>query len=338
MEQVEQIEQPDFGQLRHGKNTCSIAAYLLELLDLRRSVVLVSVLIAGCLLSGWVSADETIPVVASIFPVTDLVRNVGGELVSVTTLLPPGASPHTFDPKPSQVRNVSEARVVFEIGAGLEIWADKLARASGNRDLRIVPLSEGIHLLGPGDGYGRGVRQQATPHANPHIWLDPVHAISMVKRIASVLAEMDRAHETIYFRNAIDYILEILIFHEEARRTIDDFRTKKYVALHPAWAYFANRYGLQPAGIIEESPGKEPTPKHLEKIIAALRRYGIPAVFAEPQLNPKAAEVISKETGAEIVLLDPLGGENIEGRDSYLNLMRYNLSEMKRVLGDRRTE
>jgi zinc transport system substrate-binding protein len=303
---------------------------------LRGTALLILLLgLAGACTPGKADREEgAIPVVATIFPVADLVRNVGGEHVSVSVLLPAGASPHTFDPTPGQVRRVADAKAFFEIGAGLEYWSDRVARASGNRDLRVVTLSNGLDLLCSPGGHGCEHGHAHAEHApNPHVWLDPHHAIRMVESIASALAGIDPDRASDYRQNADAYARDLRNLDKAIRESVDTFHFKRYVAFHSAWVYFAHRYGLEPAGIIEESPGKEATPKHLEGIIATIRAQGIPVVFAETQLNPKEAEVIAREAGVEIALLDPLGGENVEGRDSYLSLMRYNLGEMQRTLG-----
>lgn len=279
-------------------------------------------------------ADGPIPVVATIFPVADWVRNVAGDRASVTVLLPPGASPHTFDPKPSRIREISRARVFFQIGAGLELWAGRVVQAAGNRRMEVVRLADGMDLLCSGDDDHCTDNPGDPDHAaNPHVWLDPQYAEKMVKRIEEVLSGVDPAGADAYRRNADAYVMQLRSLDADIRETVAAFAVKKYVAFHPAWAYFSKRYGLEPVGIIEESPGKEATPAHLERIVSAVREYGIPAVFAEFQLNPKAAEVIARETGARVAFLDPLGGEGLKGRDSYLALMRYNLREMEKVLG-----
>ncbi len=291
-------------------------------------------LATSCGSGGSSRGDGPIPVVATIFPVADLVRNVGGERVSVTILLPPGASPHTFDPKPSQVRDVSEAHVFFQIGAGLEQWSERIAFAAGNREMEIVSLSDGLELL-CSSGHRQCEHDPGHVHggANPHVWLDPLYAVQMVERIAAVLSRVDVAGASVYRKNADAYIRDLQSLDVTIRETVSGFAGRRYVAFHPAWAYFSKRYGLEAVGIIEEAPGKEATPRHLEGIVSAIRSYGIPAVFVEPQLNPKEAEVIAEETGTGVVFLDPLGGEGLEGRDSYLALMLYNLREMEKVLG-----
>jgi ABC-type Zn uptake system ZnuABC Zn-binding protein ZnuA len=101
------------------------------------------------------------------------------------------------------------------------------------------------------------------------------------------------------------------------------------VTFHPAWNYFSKRYGLKVAGVIEESPGRESSPKHIAKIVSEIKRINSRIVFAEPQFNPKIAEVIAKEAGAKVLFLDPIGGADVKGRDTYIGLMRYNLSVME---------
>ncbi len=299
---------------------------------MERAILLLAVaaLAGGCGSGGSRNGEGPIPIVATIFPVADLVRNVGGELVFVTVFLPPGASPHTFDPRPSQIRDISEARVFFQIGAGLEQWSERIAFAAGNPEMEIISLSDGLELI-----CSSGHNNCGHDHggANPHVWLDPAYAMQMVERVASTLSKIDSAGAPAYRKNAQAYILELQALDETIRETVSGFDGRRYIAFHPAWAYFSKRYGLEAAGIIEETPGKEATPRHLERIVAAIRSHGIRVVFAEPQLNPKEAEVIARETGAGVAFLDPLGGERLEGRDSYLALMRYNLREMEKVLG-----
>ena len=116
------------------------------------------------------------------------------------------------------------------------------------------------------------------------------------------------------------------ILHKEISDKVKTFKIKEYVTFHPAWNYFSKRYGLSVAGVIEESPGREPSPKHIARIIREVKRITSKVVFAEPQFNPAIAAVVAKEAGAKVLFLDPIGGSNIKGRDTYLGLMRYNLS------------
>jgi len=299
------------------------------------------------LVSPAIASAEKVPIVASIFPVADMVQQVGSPYVDVTFIIPAGASPHTFEPKPSQIKKIAAARVFFMIGAGLEIWAEKFTAAAG-KDLMTVTLSDGIKLIDSiepahahDDDHGEpSVRPYTEPAhsadnaamANPHIWLDPVIAQSMVARIVTVLCSLDAIHADHYRRQGEVYLKSLKALDQEIRLAVSGFALKKYVAFHAAWDYFAKRYGLEPVGVIETAPGRNPTPKRIKQIIADIQKYHIRAVFAEPQLNPKVALVIAKEAGVQVLLLDPMGAPTLTGRRTYLELMRYNLDVLKEAM------
>jgi len=267
---------------------------------------------------------EQIKVVASISPVGDMVRAVGGERVRVSVLLPPGASPHTFEPTFGMAKALSQAKLFFEVGAGLDFWGEKLVKSS-KENIRIIVLSAGIKLLREEGKHGLEHKT-----GNPHIWLDPVLAMEMVKKIGKALEEADPHGAVIYRKKSAEYVAKLQALDAEIRNTVSTFSIKSFVSFHPAWDYFASRYGLKSVGVIEESPGRDPTPKKLEAIVKAVKEYHIRAVFAEAQFNPKAAEVIAREAGVKVVMLDPEGG--LKDRDTYLGLMRYNLEQMKKAM------
>lgn len=266
-----------------------------------------------------VASAEPLRVAASISPIGDMAKQVGGERVEVQVLLPPGASPHVFEPTMKTAKDLSHARLFFEVGAGLDFWAERLVRAS-KETIRVVVLTEGMKLLREEGDHGHET-------GNPHVWLDPVLAIEMVRKIEAALEQADAQGADFYRRRSAEYIAKLQALDAEIKKTVSAFRIKSFVSFHPAWDYFALRYGLKSVGVIEESPGKEPSPQRLEAIVKAIRSYHIRAVFAEPQLNPKAAEVIAREAGVRVIMLDPEGG--LPGRETYIGLMRYNLERLK---------
>ena len=269
---------------------------------------------------------EKLKVIASITPLADYSRQVGGDKVEVILLLPPGASPHTYEPTPKAMKNVSDARVFVKIGLGLEFWAEKIIRSSGQKNLIIVVSSSDVPLI----TYNEKGHSQGSSGADPHIWLDPVIAKSIVTKIEKAFAEADPQNTEYYMQNASIYREKLSRLDKEITDKVKTLRVKEYVTFHPAWNYFSKRYGLTVAGVIEESPGKEPGPKHIEKIIREIKRIGSKVVFVEPQFNPKIAEVIAKECGARVVYLDPIGGQ--KGRETYIDMMRYNIAVMENVM------
>jgi len=286
-------------------------------------------LFAGISLAHGRPADRgKIIVVVSISPLGDMVRQVGGDRVQVDFMVPPGASPHTFEPKPSDMTRVHNSRLFVIVGAGLEFWAEKAIRSAGGKDLKVLTLSDGLPLVYGTDSHDDHHRSQGRS-ADPHVWLDPQLTKEMVNSIARALMELDPSHGRYFRENAERFKREIDSLDAFIAGKVKTFRTKEYVTFHSAWNYFSRRYGLKVAGVIEESPGKEPSPKHIARLINEVKRTGARVVFAEPQFSPKLAEVIAREAGAKVLFLDPNGGPGLPGRDTYIGLMRYNLSVLE---------
>jgi zinc transport system substrate-binding protein len=264
--------------------------------------------------SGKPPENEKILVAVSINPLVSLVQGVVEDQVEVVRLVPPGASPHTYEPAPSQVALIGRADVLVLIGMGLEFWAGDLVSAADNPDLLVVDTSRNVEPI----------------EHNHHIWLDPLNAISQVELIRDALVEVDPEHANTYEENASRYIEELRALDEEVTQEIESWSLKAFIAFHPAWVYFAKRYGLEQAAAVEETPGHEPSAHELADIIEAARRLGVRAIFAEPQLPAGEAETIAEESGAQVLFLDPLGGT--EAPDDYVELIRYNVQTMAKAM------
>lgn len=267
------------------------------------------------------SADK-VKVVATIAPLADFARQVGGARADVTLLLPAGASPHTYEPTPKTVQEISKAKIFIRIGAGLEFWADKLVSAAA-RDVMTVTCSDGIALIKGED------HDHALSNVDPHIWLDPIICIKIINKIEDAFTRADPSNSSYYKKNASEYVAGLRSLDREIAEKVRTFRTREYITFHSAWNYFSKRYGLRVAGVIEEGPGKEPSARHIDKILKLLRGLKTRVVFAEPQSSARIAEVIAKEAGAKVLILDDLGGQ--KGRETYLDLMRYNLAVMEKA-------
>jgi ABC-type Zn uptake system ZnuABC Zn-binding protein ZnuA len=202
-------------------------------------------------------------------------------------------------------------------------WAEKIVKASGNKKLILVNASSGESLI-------RDPHAHNTVRIDPHIWLDPLIAVNIVTKIEKALIEADPQGAILFRKNATAYRDILTRLDRELAVRVAKFSIKEYVTFHPAWNYFSRRYGLRVAGVIEEAPGKEPTPKHIAGIIREINRIGSRAVFVEPQFNPKIAEVIAKESKARVLYLDPIGG--MQGRETYVEMMQYNIGVMERVM------
>jgi zinc transport system substrate-binding protein len=298
-----------------------------------------------------VGATQRKIAIASIFPVANLVQQIGGQRWEVLTLLPAGASAHTYEPTPEQVRQLSQAGVFFQVGLGLEFWLEKLIRATKHPALVQVDLSEGIetiptpsHELSPTPEKDK--RRGHTPHqhgaskderhleggADAHYWLDPIRMLHVVNRIAQELSRIDPESTGLYAESAQRVRTDLEQLHAEIVQRTEGLRNRRFIALHAAWTYFAPRYNLVQAAVIEPFPGREPSPRYLTGLAQLMRREQVQAVVVEPQLSNTAAQALARETGARVGLLDPYGGSGVPGRESYGDLMRYNLAELVKLL------
>ncbi len=280
---------------------------------------------------------DPLPVIASIFPVADLVQQVGGEHVSVVTVIPPGASPHAFEPSPGLVKKITSARIFFKVGAGLEFWWEKFVRNAEIRPVEVV-LSDGVDLI-QAAGHSHHEDMEAAGHlsgehqeGNPHVWLDPVIAAGMVSKIADSLSLADPVHADFYQNRRQRCLSELRALDQDIRAAVSRFSSRWYVSAHSAWDYFARRYGLQSAGAIEASPGRQPVPREIAALVSRIKAHQIRAVFAEPQLNSQLAALVAREAGIPVVFLDPVGDPHSEDRNTYIRLMRTNLRTLQEVM------
>ena len=262
-------------------------------------------------------------VAAGIAPMASFAEAIGGDLVDVELMVPPGASPHTYQPEPRDMKILGKASVLALNGVGLEFWADKAVDAAGNPKLIVVRTADGLKIID-------STHNKVHPGGNPHVWLDPINAIHQVEAIRDAFIKADPTHKAAYERNADRYIAQLRQLDREIRAKVSTFKSRSFVTFHPSWVYFARRYGLTEAAEIEKSPGREPSPSDMRDVIDTVRRVKARAIFAEPQFSPKAAEAIGEETGAKVLLLDPLGKPPDY---DYIKTMRGNLEQMAKAMG-----
>lgn len=285
--------------------------------------------------------EEVIKVVTTIYPLADIISELGGERVQVSYLLPAGSSPHTFEPTVEQARAVHEARLFVHVGAGLDDWAVKLAGASGSRiilldlsrQVALIDSSSSISLLEAADEYDHSDCDHDHSRLDPHFWLDPLVVRDLIApAIYEKLALIISSDES-YLRDRLDrYQGELTVLHKEIEEATASFSGKKFISFHSAWQYFAHRYYLEEVGVIAEFPGQEPSAGWVAELVELIARENIRAVFAEPQFPPTLAESIASESECVVWILDPLGGEDLPGRETYLDLMRYNLAVFEKAL------
>lgn len=261
------------------------------------------------------SSLATVKVVTSIHPVSAIVRQIGGPLVDVTTLVPAGSDPHHFELTPRKAKAIYEADAVFLVGGHFDEWV----LPGGGRSLDRLPIIR-FHeeftesLLAMGSTF------------NPHFWLDPLYAARMGDVVTSTLCSVDTVNCSLYTTRAERFHAEIDSLNASISTRLAEAGFKHFIAFHPAWSYFARRYGLREHGTLEISHEHEPSAKHIGEIVRHMIAEDIRTIVVEEFSNADLAEGVARQTGAQIIYLDPLGAEDTPGRDTYGGILNYNMS------------
>jgi zinc transport system substrate-binding protein len=284
----------------------------------------VILLAALFLLAAPVSAQAGPTVFVTVAPQKYFVEKVGMGRVSVHIMVPPGASPHTYEPRPRQMAELAGAAAYFTIGDSFDrTWLERITGASPN--MAVVHTAEGVaripmpaehadeehaeaHHGHEGHDEGHGEEHAGHDHEglDPHIWLDPALVRIQAERIRDGLAKVDPAGAQAYAAGCEAFQRELDDLDREIRAILDPIPAgrRTFLVFHPSWGYFAKAYGLTQAAI--EVEGKEPSPRDMARIIAMGKESGARVVFVQPQFSEKSASVIARQIGAEVVRLDPL--------------------------------
>ena len=275
---------------------------------------------AGCKKQeSQITDANVIRVAASIYPLADIVRNVGGDKVKVMTIMPPGASPHTFDVTPQTIRNITNIKAIFKIGHGIDDWADRVAiSVSGNA--KVIEVSNGIDLRKLPDG-----------SVDPHYWLSMSNGAIIAETIAKELTAMDPKDRDIFESNLKKYKAQMLKADEEIKTKLASLQNRSFATFHEAWFYFAQAYGLKVAAAFEPFPGKEPTPEYLADFIKTIKTNKIKVIFSEPQFSSDALVQVARDLQVKIDTLDPEGGAT-EQTLTYIGMMKYNADKLYNAL------
>ena len=278
------------------------------------------------------SPAEPLNIVVTIPVLKDLTEQVGGPYVRVISLLSGYENEHTYSPKPSDLVAVRKARLLFEVGIGLEVWVSSLVKNAGSSSLRVVTTSKGIGLLRDRPEHdGAAHAADENERGNPHVWMDPENATTMMRHITEALIQADPAHATEYRANQAAYLRKLDQLRGDLSDRITRLSDRRFIAHHPAWPYFARRFGFEIVGTIQPQSGSEPSALHLHSLIAKIKRDRIKVVVSEIQLSQKIPELLAKETGARVAVLTTLPG-GLPNTETYLDMLRYNVLQLANAL------
>ena len=298
--------------------------------DSRATLMLVLALASACTAAPE-KPSEGLIVVATIQPLASLTREVVGDRGTVRCLLPPGASPHTFEPLPRDIAALDGTALLVGMGAGADDWSTRLLAGVGKppRVITVLELAATDPLpFGGDDDHGAEVSH------DPHAWLDPLRMRdAFVPELARTLAAIDPPGAAGYDERASALAVTLTELDDDLRDALASTSSRKFIAYHDSWRYFAERYGLEQVGAIETVAGDEPTAAELAALIARARAENVRAVIMEPQLGQRMARIVAAELGVVPQMADPLGDPTDPARASYASAMRFNASAIARALG-----
>jgi manganese/iron transport system substrate-binding protein len=272
------------------------------------------------------AAPGGLVVVTTTTVFADMIRQVGGPAVAVTSLVPKGGDVHTFEPKPADVQMVASAKVLVMNGLGLDDWLEKTitnASASGTPLIRLGVDLPGVEPL-PGEEPGT---------QNPHLWMDVRYGEAYVDRIAAALKSADPANATRYDTQASAYRQRLEALDASVRSKIASVpeANRKLVTFHDAFPYYARAYGITIVGVAVAAPGQDPSAAYTAQLISAIRDAHVKAIFSESQFPTKLVDQLAAETGAKVVsdLYDDALGDRV---DSYEALITWDTDQLVSAL------
>lgn len=275
------------------------------------------------ILAGQPAYRQKVRIITTIFPLTELVREVAGERGEVFQLIPTGAEIHDFQLRPSDIANLSQADLVVAVGPLLEPWLEKVNRALDQKPARQVYFYQEMEKKGLGS---------LDPH-DPHLWLDLKADEELVEVLVKTLTDIDPAGGDYYRERGQKLKVELSTLDGDFQEQLRGCRSKIFiVAGHQAFGYLARRYGLQLYSLIGANPEARPGLKKMQEIIELIKKEKVKAIFYESSVTPYYAQAIARETGVKLYPLSTgvhLKPEEIQKKLTFLQLMKQNLETLK---------
>lgn len=287
------------------------------------------------LLPGTSFCKCKLKVVATTADLADLVKVVGRDRVNVKGLSRGDQDPHSVEPRPSMVMAVKRADLLVRIGMDLDLWAESIIDASGNRKVVIgargyLDASGGIKKMEVPEGQVDGSMGDIHIYGNPHYWVSPENGKPVLVRITDKLCELCPDDTAFFRKNHAAYVHALDSAMAAWKERLRPFAGEKIVTYHNSWPYFARCFQLDIAGYVEPKPGIPPTPAHVHGLVEKMKSEGVRVIIMEPYFNRKTAGSIAKSAGAKVVLLSPSVG-GLPGTETYLKLQETNVNRLARA-------
>lgn len=263
-----------------------------------------------------------VQVLTSFYPLYEFTKRIGGNMVDVSVLVPPGIEPHDWEPTIKDIQKMKQSDLVVINGLGFEEWVKDLENFE---KVPIVDTSMGITPI--------ITNESNEKYYDPHIWLSPKSMKKQIQNIAFEMMKKDPENSQLYKKNLEHYLQEIDILDTKIRNHLEECEKRDFIAFHDAFGYFAKDYGLNQHTVLKSlEPNTEPTIQDIEKVINLARNLKIKVIFTEEYVNPKMSQVIADELDGKVLMLSPLEIE--EKGKTYLERFEDNLKNLEIVLCD----
>ncbi|WP_341901007.1 zinc ABC transporter substrate-binding protein [Synechococcus sp. UW140] len=307
---------------------------------LRSAAGLVIVLSLGAC-SNSTESSKQFKVLTTFMPISLFTKAVAGNCAEVQALIPANSGPHDFQAKPADLNALRQAKVLVKNGLGMEGFLGKLIASADNKDLLVIDSSRGITTLDSPAEEGHAEEAHSSHshsnhgEVNPHIWLDPLRAVSQVENIRDGLVKADPSCAASYRRNAATYIAKLQTLNAEISNQLNPYQGKTFVAFHDFAPYFANRYKLK-ADFLVDVPELNPSPADLMRVAAEVKRSQLKALLSEPQEGERSFNALAKDLGVKISVFDPMETGSVQASQNpatYFKVMRSNVADLIKAFG-----
>jgi len=291
-------------------------------------ISLLSMVVTACGSTGLITSGK-LHVVATTTIIGDIARNIAGDKTDVITLLTPGVDPHEYEPVPADLQALSQAKIVFANGGGLEPWLPKIMQSAGS-SIKIQTLTDGLTL--------RALNEGGATVTDPHVWFDVNNAIHFAEQIRDSLITIDPANADAYQTNAKNYIARLTDLDSSIKKQVEAIPTKQrlLVTNHDTFGYFAAQYGFKVVGTVFPAGGAEASPsaQQVVELVNSIKASQVKAVFTENTLNPELANTIAQEAGVKVITqlyTDSLGPKDSPA-STYIDLLQFDVKTIVEAL------
>ncbi len=309
------------------------------------------------------SSDKQLEIYTTVYPLKFFTQQIAGDLAEVSTILPPGTDPHTYEPTTKEMIKIAEADAFIYNGAGLESYAKTIADTVKPEGVQILEASKGIkleeHVHDHGENSnskekdthaeeehsheeekershaGEGHGGHTHGNQDPHIWLDPIRSIQLAEHIKNTLISIQPESKEQFTENFNQLKNKLVELDQQFHKQLESKPKDKIIVSHAAYGYWEHAYGIEQVAVSGLTPTSEPSQKELEEIIETAEEFQLDYVLFEQNVTPKVAKVVQSEIGAatlRIHNLSVLTEEDIQANEDYFSLMKQNLEVLSKAL------